>query len=517
MRTYSRNVRRAWDGDDYRPPKRMRVDDQSNQLHVGDGFNKENTTLMAIDLEDGLERAIRETSVAALSSSPSRKNSTIFSLESHEEDAMSTITPPSSPPPQLHITPPNVKPRKPTFSFLDKQKKDKQKAQAQSLKRKHDALKSGRREESEPLAEIHNSSRAHSTAPAASFTSINTNTDANRATASPSDPASVARTPQPARPLVQSVLDFGQSLQPTTCAACNMTYSPTVQTDTQLHDMFHNRHSSGIELGKAFLKSAMKWCYEVAHIDGSVVVVDRKLSIPARKMVLQVLEVVNKELGSVDIPEEELWSQRPVPGDTEPDAKKCDRYKVFLHVIGGKCVGVCLAERIGQAYKVLPSPQQEHVKPAANSTETMTIKYDPPTKEGAIDHPPTPTSTSHDTSNTNTSDSPLTLSQNPSPAVVGVSRIWTSRSFRRKGIANNLLECVMNQFIYGMEIHRTEVAFSQPTEMGRALAGSWFAGGTSGESPGEVEKGEHGPGLERENSEQGQERRGGGWRVYIEE
>ena len=504
MKTYSRNVRRAWDGDDYRPSKRMRVDEPSNESTHHAVPNKENSTLMVYDIEDNLERAIRETSVAALSSSPSRKNSTIFSLESHEDDGTGTITPPSSPPPQLQLTPPNVKPRKPTFSFLDKQKKEKQKAQQQFLKRKQDLLTpSSRREDSEPLAEIHNSSRAPIHIPSYSFASVN---DAIPSpTAAPSQ--QIAETPTSVapstKPLVQSVLDFGQSLQPTTCASCNMTYTPTVPTDTQLHNMFHTRHSSGIELGKSFLKSAMKWCYEVAPIPGSVVVVDRKLSMPARKVVVKVLEVVNKELGSVDIPEEELWSQRAVPGDEDPEARKCDRYKVFLHVIEGKCVGVCLAERIGRAYKVLPE-NEEGSKMELNGTDNG--KDDTPkARETELQQPPTPTSTSHDQPHGNTHDATLTLSKGTFSAVVGVSRIWTSRTFRRKGIANNLLECVMNQFIYGMEIDRTDVAFSQPTEMGTTFAKAWFGNGELKDID------------QVESAKRQKEVEGYGWRVYIED
>lgn len=505
MRTYSRNVRRAWDGDDYRPSKRIRVDEPSSQYGQQAAPNKENSTLMVFDIEDNLERAIRETSVAALSSSPSRKNSTIFSLESHEDDGTNTITPPSSPPPVLQLTPPNVKPRKPTFSVFDKQKKEKQKPQQQSSQRKHDASSApSRRLDSEPLIEIHKSSRAPPVVPSYSFASINTTIPPN--IAPPTEqivgpPVAVTAT---AKPLVQSVLDFGQSLQPTTCASCNMTYTPTDPTDTQLHNMFHNRHSSAIELGKPFLKSAMKWCYEVAHIPGSVVVVDRKLSVPARKVVVKVLEVVNKELGSVDIPEEELWSQRVVPGDQDPEARKCDRYKVFLHIIDGKCVGVCLAERIGMAYKVLPEAkgQGKRMELIGNGNDKDETARE---KEKDIQQPPTPTSTSPEQANGHIQDTTLGLSKETYPAVVGVSRIWTSRIFRRKGIANNLLECVMNQFIYGMEIDRTDLAFSQPTEMGTALAKSWFGHWESKES-------DHGENAKREKESEGH-----GWRVYVEE
>jgi N-acetyltransferase len=456
MRQYPRNVRRAWDGEEYRPPKRIRLqDDPAPVKSRQPAQNQEN--IMAVDMEDNLERAIRETSVAAFSSSPSRKNSTVFSGESQGDDRTTiTMTPPSSPPPQsaLIITPPNVKPHKPTFSFLDKNKKDKAK---QSLKRKHDASSSSRREESEPLAEIYNSSasngRAASSAP--SISSVN----APARSLQPAFPGLV-KAKQPPAPLTQTRLDFGQPLAPVTCSSpdCAMTYLPSSEADTALHNMYHNRHSAGIELGKPFLKAAMKWCYEVPQIPGSVVVVDRKISLPGRKTVQRVLEVVNKELGSVDISEEELWSQRPVPGSDDTDeSRKCDRYKAFLHVIDGKCVAIALAERIAKSYRVLP----------ANATGGNMMDLEGNAGGKAMENPqyPTPSPVEHHA---------LQLSRQTYPAVVGVSRIWTSKSFRRKGIANNLLDCVMNQFIYGLEIARNELAFSQPTDSGAALAKSWF-------------------------------------------
>ncbi|ETN41386.1 uncharacterized protein HMPREF1541_03321 [Cyphellophora europaea CBS 101466] len=458
MRQYSRNVRRAWDGEDYRPPKRMRLQDDSTSTETRQPVHdKENV----FDLEDNLERAIRETSMTALSSSPSRKNSTVFSGESLEDDGASTITPPSSPPPlpALQLTPPKTKPRKPTFAFLEKSKKDKPK---QPLKRKHDASAAPRREESEPLVEIHNSSniptRAESTVPS-SFQSINgPSRPTPAAAAAPTFPGLIkSATP---KSLTQTRLDFGQSLAAITCTApdCAMTYTPSSESDTTLHVMYHNRHSCGIELGKPFLKSAMKWCYEVPNIPGSVVVVDRKISLPSRKVVQKVLEVVNKELGSVDISEEELWSQRPVPGDTD-ESRKCDRYKAFLHVIDGKCVAIALAERISKAYRVLPSVTLEPVEKMDLDNNTGGAP--------AVQNPqyPTPSPVEHHA---------LNLSKEQHPAVVGVSRIWTSKAFRRKGIANNLLDCVVNQFIYGMEIAREEVAFSQPTDAGASLSKAWF-------------------------------------------
>lgn len=59
-------------------------------------------------------------------------------------------------------------------------------------------------------------------------------------------------------------------------------------------------------------------------------------------------------------------------------------------------------------------------------------------------------------------------------AIVGISRIWTSGASRRKGIALDLLDCVVSNYIYGMEIPKNQIAFSQPTESGKRLAQKFF-------------------------------------------
>lgn len=515
MRTYSRNVRRAWDGDDYRQPKRQRTGHYSAGTYAS--TNTRENVLQDIDLEDNLERAIRETSVAALSSSPSRKNSTVFSLnDSHhdDDDGSNTITPPSSPPHALQLTPPNIKARKPIFKSLNKPKKTEEAASKSRTEIPPNADKT-RNKPTEPLAEIVNSSTqpTSNTISAPDHAAFETQTDSP-----PPESAISTKPPQVKQNMVQTYLDFGQQNTPVTCVTCQMSYLPNVAEDAQLHKMWHNRDDSGIELGKPFLKSAMKWCYEVPQIPGSVVVVDRKISVPGRRAVQRALEVVNKDLGSVNIKEDELWSQRILEGEGEESGRKCDRYKAFLHIIDGKCVGLCLAERISRAHRVLPAegestpvPSQqmqlhslEHIQrpPSPPMSEDLseantTTKPQPDIGMNSTPRPPQftpqqsytsdperPTSTppnnhvittSSDATTTNTNNSSsITISDETYPMIVGVSRIWTSNKFRRKGIANNLLECVMNQFIYGMEIERSEIAFSQPTQSGCMLARQWF-------------------------------------------
>lgn len=443
MRTYNRNVRRAWDGDDYHAPKRQKVQGPRHALLPPTNEN--------VDAEDNLQRAIRETSVAAMSSSPSRKNSTVFSYnEVHEPHEPSTLTPPSSPPPMLEITPPTIKPRKPTFSALDKKKQKEKKRKAEEAERA----------DSEPLSEILNSSRPPN----------------QPAVIQPVEPIQSAQTLQPVQPprpaqpkvLTQTVLDFGQVNTPVTCSVCQMSYTPSVPEDNKLHDMYHNRHKDGIELEKAFTKSAMKWCYEVPNIQGSVVVVDRKISLPARRAIQRVLEVVNKELGSVEISESDLWGQKTL-GEESKDAKKSDCYKVFLHVWDRKVVALLLAERISKAHRVKATNPPEHMKEAANQGPNLQRE------DSAL---LTPTSSTAPVRDQFPSSADLELEETMSDAIVGVSRLWTSKAFRKQGIANNLLDCVLTQFIYGLDIDKEEVAFSQPTDMGAALAKSWFGAET---------------------------------------
>lgn len=455
MRTYHRNVRRAWDGDEYHAPKRQRVEEPAYAPYMT--TNENNVILMP---EDNLERAIRETS-AALSSSPSRKNSTVFSLDPQDAHQPVTLTPPSSPPPMLEITPPAIRQHKSSFSAVEKKR---QREKLKNAKRKRDdGTASDLRDPSEPLSEIMNSSRG-SAAP--------TSAQGQHGFQPVQPPLRPVPTLQ--KSLTQTVLDFGQANTPVTCTQCQMSYTPSVVEDTKLHNMFHSRHQDGIELDKAFMKSAMKWCYEVPNIPGSVVVVDRKISLPARKTVQKVLEVVNKELGSVEIPESELWGQKALEGDSDDtNTKKVDCYKVFLHIINGKCVAVCLAERIAKAYKV--KLINSSATPAQKDESTHSVQEGTMNKDDSALL--TPTSSSASPAQL-PSSADLQLDDKPLNVLVGVSRIWTSKTFRKKGIANNLLDCVVTQFIYGMDIEKEEVAFSQPTDMGTALARNWVGAET---------------------------------------
>ncbi|KAI5638337.1 ESCO1/2 acetyl-transferase domain-containing protein [Phthorimaea operculella] len=56
------------------------------------------------------------------------------------------------------------------------------------------------------------------------------------------------------------------------------------------------------------------------------------------------------------------------------------------------------------------------------------------------------------------------------PVKCGISRIWTHRSYRRRGLASRMLDCARASFLYGAAITKQDIAFSAPTAAGKALA-----------------------------------------------
>ncbi|EER24361.1 hypothetical protein CPC735_057310 [Coccidioides posadasii C735 delta SOWgp] len=242
--------------------------------------------------------------------------------------------------------------------------------------------------------------------------------------------------------LKQMQLDLGGEIRKT-CSGCGMEYVPSSPEDMALHKKFHDMNSNGIDLGKAFVRAnASRWVYEAARFDeGYVVIIDRKSSLPAKNQAKRVLEVVNKELSSPEIEDSILWSQIDTPKQFRKNGSKeeVDRFKVFLHMKDSKCVGLCLTERIWESHLV----KRDGEKPVKGSGE----RFD---------------------------GSSITLSQEKQPASVGISRVWTSSSSRRKGIAMDLLDCVVGNYFYGIEIPKSQVAFSQPTESGCRLMEAFF-------------------------------------------
>ena len=314
------------------------------------------------------------------------------SVESQHEDATrrraSSVTVPSTPPAAEHVifspgalssdselsslpsSPPQLpsplpKSRKPTFSFL---------------KRKRDAADNAR--SSRPLSNI---------------------------------TANAQKAPPPTqKTMTQMQIDLGGDVRKK-CRTCGMEYIPSVKEDARLHKEYCGMNSGGIEMGNPFLKDkSVKKIRSKKVLDSEkevVVVVDEKCSLGARHKAQRVFDVVNAELNAAVSVDGALWSEND--GESGGKQKKIERSKVFLHLVGDRCVGFCLAEKISEAYRVISQetkrPQDEGISPTRKSS-----------------------SVSHSTT--------------AEVVLLGVSRIWTSNAHRGRGLATNLLECARGNF-----------------------------------------------------------------------
>lgn len=265
--------------------------------------------------------------------------------------------------------------------------------------------------------------------------------------------------PRPAQPkpkrMVQMQLDLASESRKA-CKTCGMEYIPSNAEDSALHRKFHAMNVGGVDFTKATverLRKSQVW----SGGDGSfVAVVGRKDALALRNRTSDVLKVVNTELGAVSISDDELWSQTRASDATKSHTSKLsssdsksgrstqtpvDRFKTYLYIRGHKCVGACLAERIWEAYTVLPQDDA--------TAQTRQLPSD-------------------------TKSSSISISISTTPALLGISRIWTSNEHRKQGVATRLLECARSDFLYGMTVGKDKIAFSQPTESGGNLARKWF-------------------------------------------
>ena len=410
MRIYSRQPAfMKMDNLDERPRKRIRMDDAGFIVEEKIGAYEEEPLVKedppkseSTSTKGTLSEATRSSSITA-PSSPVSGGLALFSSDAAQDDESELSSLPSSPPP-LPSPPPAV--RKPAFSFL---------------KRKRSMPDDG--SGSRPLSDI---------------------------------TANARKIPRSAKDLTQMKIDLGGDVRKA-CRSCGMEYIPSVKEDSALHSRYCAMNVGGVDMGKAFLRdeSVKRVHSEKAQSKDRerVVVVDRKSSSAARNGTRKVLEVVNAELSSVNIDESELWDvicpeKSEVSGLKETRKKSIDktvrrddRFKAFLYMVEDRCVGLCLAEKISEAFPVVQTKPGEQI---------------------ADDVKAVPRSSS------------LSVATTSDIALLGISRIWISKFHRGRGLAMELLDCARNNFFYGVAAPKSLVAFSQPTDSGGRLAEHWF-------------------------------------------
>ncbi|KAF2716600.1 hypothetical protein K431DRAFT_257149 [Polychaeton citri CBS 116435] len=256
--------------------------------------------------------------------------------------------------------------------------------------------------------------------------------------------------------MTQTQLSLGQPVQKS-CQACGMEFVLSSEEDRVLHQQHHTNVTQGYHIGKTF-----RWkdwvCFKSERPGDMILAIDRSRPMPQRRRAMEVLKVVERELGAVEIGGDELWGTIPDKSDLK------GRFTNYVYVREGRCIAYLLMERITKAHPV--------IAPKSRS------------KEGSAF----------------TSSQPIQLSNKHIPAVIGVSRVWTLPTYRSHDIATSLLDTATAHLlgrdgscdepgrgcISCIAPNRAEyrvltadekikrVAFSQPTQAGARLARRWF-------------------------------------------
>ncbi|KAI4109218.1 MAG: hypothetical protein L6R37_000649 [Teloschistes peruensis] len=395
FKTYTRHTQHAFQvhGTDDGPRKRIRMDEDGTVIE--EKFNLPDEAPPVLAPEDR-----NQSSSTVPSSPPPADLDDLTDPIMKKNDAES---PPSSPPPRLPS--PETTSTKPAFSFLKRKR---------SLRSRQVPDSS----DSQPLTNI-----------------------------APNVQPELPRPAKKAR-LTQMQIDLGGQVQKT-CKTCGMEYVPSNKEDAALHKEFHAMNVGGVDVGKKLqsskdLKKAYPRDKRWLNEGEDMVMVDRKSPLWAKQKASKIMEVVNTELGSARINDDDLWA--PLPPTTEraiqtsrkkkdtagPD-NEGDLFKAFLHLEGEKCVGFCLVEKISGGRRVVDPETEEDFKAA----EDIGLR-----------------------------SSSISVSADTHVVLLGIARIWTSKSHRGRGIAKELLEAARGNFFYGLEVRKDLIAFSQPTESG---------------------------------------------------
>jgi N-acetyltransferase len=273
-----------------------------------------------------------------------------------------------------------------------------------------------------------------------------------------------------------------------------MEYVPSSIEDRKLHQKYHRQNSEGYDVGDVFVDQTLKPRRMRGLKSGDYVIMVDAFDLHHRKRRAHAaLEIVQRELGAVEIPHNDIWKSQP-----DDLSHRESKYRSYMYIRGTKCIGYLLVEQLDKAYAVLNS---------AASTDTTTAAAGDKEEKSAkkISALAALRARKEQLAQelADCASQPLKCADVDSPAVMGVSRIWTSPVHRKQNIATALLDAAVkfhNEFAEMSRnlppptsdlspelketvvppykrpniVRRDQVAFSQPTESGARLARKWI-------------------------------------------
>jgi N-acetyltransferase len=215
------------------------------------------------------------------------------------------------------------------------------------------------------------------------------------------------------KPLAQLFLDLGQANfgKQSVCPICGMLTVHGVEEDNRQHEQICDAYKSGVELQIRRPSGAAAAIRVVSRISSTTIIAEiRPTDSPAWQQKLQeCLSICNQELGFA------------VSGGCSgiSGTKQIARTTAFLYISHKRVVGLVTAEPVTCGYWM----------------ETASER-----------------------------------SLTPQKALVGIYQLWTLHGNRGQGIATQLVDAARSKLVFGMQVPKSQVAFSSPTQAGLAFA-----------------------------------------------
>nr|GMD32753.1 protein CHROMOSOME TRANSMISSION FIDELITY 7-like [Ipomoea batatas] len=219
------------------------------------------------------------------------------------------------------------------------------------------------------------------------------------------------------RKYAQFHLEFGQSdFFLHTCNVCNFQYATGQEGDEKVHQAFHKNYTVGIQF-KGWQNERI---IPIPSFEaGRIILVLNDDPPPWRNKVQEVVKMMEVELG-------EGWIYN----------QQC---KVYLFISSRRIGGCLVAEPIKEAYRIVSSSQGKKFSVAAEREVSQRS----------------------------------TVLQFGGVSFQREKAIWVTPSNRRKHIASYLLDAARKSFCNGQVLLRSELAFSQPTSVGKVFISSY--------------------------------------------
>ncbi|KAH9674365.1 protein CHROMOSOME TRANSMISSION FIDELITY 7 [Citrus sinensis] len=240
----------------------------------------------------------------------------------------------------------------------------------------------------------------------------------------------LGRTLNKKRSYVQLYLELGQSdFLLHTCSTCGFKYARGDESDEKVHKSFHKNYTHGIQF--------KGWRNE------------RVVGMPSAEGGRVILVL-----------------------DGDPPAHK---NKVYMFISSQRVAGCLVAEPIKEGFKLLSCFGDERtdgriLKKCRSHSATLQFGEISLQREVIKRASSVRSSNAVDEKHNRT----IMCENEAVPAVCGIRAIWVTPSNRRKGIASLLLDAVRRSFCGEIVLEKSQLAFSQPSSAGKALASNYF-------------------------------------------